>query len=134
MSQAGKRIRDLFGLVDRDLQACRTPNLAVDWRFNIAYNAALQAATAALAAAGSPGREEEPISVPYVTIRLQFQCHKTMCRAKIYVSVQRTTLHAHQGNSWERRSLTFETEPGRGTTFHIQLPIGSESEREEEID
>ncbi len=47
-----EEIRDLLALVDRDLQACRTPGLAVDWRFNIAYNAALQAATAALAAAG----------------------------------------------------------------------------------
>ena len=47
-----EEIRDLFALVDRDLQACQTPKLTVDWRFNIAYNAALQAATAALAAAG----------------------------------------------------------------------------------
>ena len=47
-----EEILDLLALVDRDLLACRTPNLAVDWRFNIAYNAALQAATAALAAAG----------------------------------------------------------------------------------
>ena len=42
----------MLALVDRDLEACQTPNLSVDWRFNIAYNAALQAATAALAAAG----------------------------------------------------------------------------------
>lgn len=47
-----EEIRDLLGLVDRDLKACRTPGLAVDWHFNIAYNAALQAATLALAAAG----------------------------------------------------------------------------------
>jgi hypothetical protein len=42
----------LLALVERDLEACQTPNLSVDWRLNIAYNAALQAATAALAAAG----------------------------------------------------------------------------------
>jgi hypothetical protein len=47
-----REIRDLLALVDRDLEACQTPNLSVDWRFNIAYSAALQAATAALAAAG----------------------------------------------------------------------------------
>jgi hypothetical protein len=34
------------------LKACRTPELIADWRFNIAYNAALQLACAALAAAG----------------------------------------------------------------------------------
>ncbi len=45
-------IADILAAVDRDLLTCRTPNLDTDWRFNIAYNAALQAATAALAAAG----------------------------------------------------------------------------------
>ena len=45
-------ISSLLALVERDLQACGTPGLPTDWRFNIAYNAALQAATAALAAAG----------------------------------------------------------------------------------
>jgi len=39
-------------VADRDLEACQTPGLHNDWRFNIAYNAALQLATAALAAAG----------------------------------------------------------------------------------
>jgi hypothetical protein len=39
-------------LADRDLADCRNQSLSVDWRFNIAYNAALQCANAALAAAG----------------------------------------------------------------------------------
>jgi hypothetical protein len=47
-----QEIVELFGLADRDLAACQTANLDTDWRFNIAYNAALQLATAALAAAG----------------------------------------------------------------------------------
>jgi hypothetical protein len=34
------------------LKDCRTPNLGTDWQFNIAYNGALQLATAALAATG----------------------------------------------------------------------------------
>jgi hypothetical protein len=38
--------------MDRDLRACQAEGLDADWRFAIAYNAALQAATAALAAAG----------------------------------------------------------------------------------
>lgn len=45
-------VAEILTAVDRDLSACRTPRLDTDWRFNIAYNAALQAATAALAAAG----------------------------------------------------------------------------------
>jgi hypothetical protein len=47
-----EEIAELFGLADRDLEACQTADLVTDWRFNIAYNAALQLATAALAAAG----------------------------------------------------------------------------------
>ena len=45
-------IRDLVAIADRDIAAARTPGLHNDWSFNIAYNAALQIATAALAAAG----------------------------------------------------------------------------------
>jgi hypothetical protein len=45
-------------VIERDLADCRTPGLSADWRLNIAYNAALQAATAALAAQGyRAGRE-----------------------------------------------------------------------------
>ncbi len=47
-----QEIADLFALADRDIAASRTPGLDADWRFNIAYNAALQLATAALAASG----------------------------------------------------------------------------------
>ena len=43
---------DLFAVADRDLQDCQTPALGADWQFNIAYNGALQLASAALAAAG----------------------------------------------------------------------------------
>jgi hypothetical protein len=45
-------IQDLLALVERDLGDSGVPHLSPDWRLNIAYNAALQAATAALAAAG----------------------------------------------------------------------------------
>ena len=47
-----QEIRHLLRLADRDLTDCRNSTLSVDWRFNIAYNAALQCAKAALAAAG----------------------------------------------------------------------------------
>jgi len=45
-------IRDLLVVIERDLADCRVEALSPDWRLSIAYNAALQAATAALAAAG----------------------------------------------------------------------------------
>lgn len=47
-----QEISDLLSMADRDLAQCRTPHLSPDWQLNIAHNAALQAATAALAAAG----------------------------------------------------------------------------------
>ena len=47
-----EEIRDLLAIADRDLSDCRVEGLSPDWQLNIAYNAALQSATAALAAAG----------------------------------------------------------------------------------
>jgi hypothetical protein len=49
---SGEEIANLFAIADRDLDACQTKNLPADWRFAIAYNAALQSAAAAPAAAG----------------------------------------------------------------------------------
>ena len=47
-----QEIADLFGIAARDLKNCHAPGLSADWQLNIAYNAALQMATAALAASG----------------------------------------------------------------------------------
>jgi len=47
-----EEIADLLAVAARDLKDARAKGLSDDWRFNIAYNAALQTATAALAAAG----------------------------------------------------------------------------------
>jgi hypothetical protein len=53
-----QEIADLLAIVDRDLRDCGVERLSADWRFNIAYNALLQSAAAALAAAGyRAGRE-----------------------------------------------------------------------------
>ncbi len=47
-----QEIKGLLGVADRDLSDCRNPGLSEDWQLAIAYNAALQCATAALAACG----------------------------------------------------------------------------------
>ncbi len=47
-----EEIQRLLALADRDLASCAAKGLVTDWRFAIAYNSALQSATAALAAAG----------------------------------------------------------------------------------
>jgi uncharacterized protein (UPF0332 family) len=47
-----QEIRELLGIADRDLADCQTKGLSPDSQLSLAYNAALQLATAALAAAG----------------------------------------------------------------------------------
>jgi len=47
-----QEIANLLGIVARDLKDSQAKDVSDDWRFAIAYNAALQAATAALSAAG----------------------------------------------------------------------------------
>lgn len=76
-----EEIADLFAVVDRDLEDAAVPRLSPDWRLGISYNAALQLATLALAAAGyRPGRERaherailslrETVGVPPATVDL----------------------------------------------------------------
>ena len=52
-------IRDLLAVVERDLADSSAKGLSDDWRLNIAYNAALQAATIALAGAGYRAAREQ---------------------------------------------------------------------------
>lgn len=47
-----QEITDLLRVADRDIADCQAKDLSPDWHLNIAYNAALQLATAALAASG----------------------------------------------------------------------------------
>jgi len=50
----------LLALIDRDLRDCKNTDLSADWRFNIAYNAALQSANLALAVSGFRAGRESP--------------------------------------------------------------------------
>ena len=54
-----QEIRDLLDVVERDLNDSEAGGLSPDWRMNIAYNAALQAATAALAASSFRASREQ---------------------------------------------------------------------------
>jgi hypothetical protein len=51
-------IANLLHICDRDLEKVQIAELGPDWRLSIAHNAALQAVTAALAAAGYRARNE----------------------------------------------------------------------------
>lgn len=54
-----EEISGLLAIVERDIANAKVAGLSDDWRFNIAYNAALQAATTALAASGFRAAREQ---------------------------------------------------------------------------
>ena len=56
-STSKEEIDNLLRIAARDIKQSDTPGLTADWRLNIAYNAALQCATAALAATGFRPRD-----------------------------------------------------------------------------
>ncbi len=61
---SAREIRELLRVVERDLADSAAEGLSADWRLSIAYNSALQAATAAsdpygFASAASSSRAEE---------------------------------------------------------------------------
>jgi len=63
---SGREVADLLAAADRDLADSQTRALSPDWRFNIAFNAALQSARAALAVSGyRPSRETQH----YIVVR-----------------------------------------------------------------
>ncbi|MBI5908670.1 MAG: hypothetical protein HY848_01745 [Betaproteobacteria bacterium] len=56
---SAEEIAGLLAIIERDLANAKVAGLAEDWRLSIAYNAALQAATAALAASGFRAAREQ---------------------------------------------------------------------------
>ena len=54
-----EEIGSLLAIVERDLGNAAIADLSPDWKLNIAYNAVLQAATAALAASGYRAAREQ---------------------------------------------------------------------------
>ena len=56
---SAEEIAGLPAIVERDLANAKVAGLSDDWKLNIAYNAALQAATAALAASGFRAAREQ---------------------------------------------------------------------------
>jgi hypothetical protein len=55
---AADEIIELLHICDRDLEKVKIIELGPDWRLSIAHNAALQSATAALAASGYKARSQ----------------------------------------------------------------------------
>ena len=77
---SSQEIADLLAVVDRDLRDAATEGLSPDWRLNIAYNAALQAATAALAASGYRAARQAHHYRVIESLRLTVQADNSLVR------------------------------------------------------
>ena len=49
---SSEEVRNLLAIVERDVRDASEPNLSLDWKFGIAYNAALKLCTVLLYASG----------------------------------------------------------------------------------
>jgi len=97
-------IADLFALVDRDLEDAAVPRLSADWRLGITYNAALQLAMLALAAAGfRPGRER-------AHERAILSLRETVGTAEATVNLLDSLRRKRNQNNYERASTTSTAE------------------------
>ena len=97
-------IADLFALVDRDLEDAAVPRLSADWRLGITYNAALQLARLALAAAGfRPGRER-------AHERAILSLRETVGTAEATVNLLDSLRRKRNQNNYERAGTTSTAE------------------------
>src|SRR5438046_6125408 len=76
-------IAELLAVADRDLGASKTPGLHNDWGFNIAYNAALQIATAALAASGYQAERANHHYRVIDSLSLTLEIGRASCRERV---------------------------------------------------
>ena len=99
-----QEIADLLGVADRDLHDCAARDLSEDWQLAIAYNAALQCATAALAACGyRASREAHHYRV------IQSLAHTIGMDTKLVTQIDAFRKKRNIGD-YERAGLVSETE------------------------
>jgi len=110
-----QEIADLLGVADRDLRDCAVKDLSEDWQLAIAYNAALQCATAALAAAGfRASREAHHYRV------IQSLVHTLGADAKRVAQLDAFRKKRNVGD-YERAGLVSEKEAAEMVTLAQQL-------------
>lgn len=97
-------IADLFALVDRDLNDAAVPRLSADWRLGITYNAALQLATLALAAAGFRPARERAHERAILSLR------ETAGTAEAIVNLLDSVRRKRNQNNYERAGTTSTAE------------------------
>jgi hypothetical protein len=90
---SAQEIASLLAIADRDINQSQTKGLGPEWRFDIAYNAALQLAVAALAASGfqaeRQNKHQRTIECLTFTLKLDAKdvAFLDQCRRKRHVAV-----------------------------------------------
>lgn len=93
-STGREEIRNLFGIIERDIHDARNTDLTPDWRFTIAYNAALQCCTIPLYCMGyrsGRGQSEHYRVIMSITLTLgqeyaELRDYLNACRVKRNIS------------------------------------------------
>jgi len=110
-----QEITELLEIVDRDLKDCQASELSSDWKLSIAYNAALQAATAALAAAGyRAGREAHHYRI------IQSLVHTIQAEASLINQFDKFRKKRNIGG-YERAGATSDQEAGEMITLASKI-------------
>jgi len=89
-----EEIQNLLKIIERDLKDCRCKNLSSDWRFTIAYNAALQCCSIPLYCLGykiNRGQSEHYRAIQSIVLTLgnkyyEVRDYLNICRAKRNIS------------------------------------------------
>jgi len=117
---SAQEIIELLEVADRDLAESQTQGLNPDWRLSIAYNSALQTATAALAASGfRAAREAHHYRV------IQSLAHTVGADAKLITQFDRFRKKRNVG-SYERAGMVSEREAKE--MFHLARRLRREVE------
>lgn len=113
-------ITRLLAIADRDIGESQIPGLGPEWRFGIAYNAALQLATAALAASGYRAArsnkhmrtiESLEFTVGIDTARVElFDAYRRKRNTQVYDAIGAVTDHEAQEMLRFARDLRREVE------------------------
>ena len=119
-------INNLLGLVDRDLRECQAKGLGSDWSFAIAYNAALQAATAALAAAGYRASRDSHHYRVFQSLEYTIQADPKLIRSLDAFRKKRNTSSYEMGGTISDKEAEEMANLAKGLRAQVERSIQAE--------
>ena len=102
-----QEIQGLLSIIERDLRDAQVSGVSADWRLAIAYNAALQCAVAALAAAGyRPGRGGSHHYHAIEALKFTLSCESDLIRTLDAFRKKRNIADYERAGSATEREVT----------------------------